>query len=135
MVIREKYKEERNEIKISNKGNGYWATFMDNNYINKDQNNRQETYAHTVVKDGDFCDVLNSLADFTAGFYNKGVNLNFGEQYMSIPEREKETIEKVVKKLETLSVSHKVLLESVKKIEDIVTDDSLYESNMLADFR
>ena len=135
MVMREKYKEERNEIKISNKGNGYWATFINNNYINKDQNNRQEDFTYFAVRGGDFCEVIKSISGFTAGFYNKGVDLNFDDSSNLIPAKEKETIEKVVKKLEEISISHKNLLSSVKKIEEIVSDDSLYESKMLADFR
>jgi len=136
MIIRDKYQEERNEIKISINDSKYYATFIDNNYINRDQNNRQETYPHVgVVNAGDFCDVINALANYTAGFYNNGVDLNFGEQAMPIPAKEKETIERVVKKLENISISHKTLLESVKQIEKIVTDDSLYDSKMLADFR
>jgi hypothetical protein len=134
-MIREKYQEERNEIKLVLYPDGYQATFVDNNHINRDQNNRQEDYPHLVVTAGDFLEVINAIASFRAGFYTRGVNLNFDDSSNLIPVKEKETIELVVKKLETIAISHKNILESVKKIEKIVTDDSLYESKMLDDFR
>lgn len=108
-------KEKKNEIWISRNGLGYFVCLTDNHYINRHQNNRIENYTYGNfnggLAGGDYYDLLNKLLEF-GELYSKGIKLKFE----NIPEKEKLTIEKLVKRLEKLSTENKDLKYSLKMI-------------------
>jgi hypothetical protein len=124
-IIRHKYKKEKNIIQVSKRGRGYCITFVDNNFINSEQDNRQETYPFFEVKDGDYCEVLDSLTHFSSLFYDKGIILSFGEGAEIIPEKEKLTLMKVIQRLENLSISHSNLLSNISSISKFLDNSQI----------
>ena len=71
---------------------GYLANFIDNNYINRKQNNKTESYTYTNfnggLEKGDYCDLLNKIIEFTE-LYSKGIKLKFYKNSLKIPQKKR----------------------------------------------
>ncbi len=113
-------KEKKNEIWISRNSLGYFVNLTDNHYINYHQNKRIESYTYNNfnggLAGGDYYDVLNKLLEFKE-LFSKGIKLKFDKNpVIKISEKEKSTIEKLVKKFEELSAENQDLKYSLKMI-------------------
>jgi len=100
---------------------GYWATLIDNNTM---ENRSKITKSVWCGTDETFQQLMINLIEipykWCEDFYGNGVDLKFDEKE-KIPSREKLSIEKLVKRLETSEVKIKKLSDILKNMKEVVS--------------
>ncbi len=94
--------EKKNEIYIQKSNLGYSIRLTDNYYYNRDMG-KIESYTYGQLNggldEGNFLDALNKLLEFEE-LYSKGIKLKFKKSLgVEIPKEEKQTIEKLIRRL------------------------------------
>ena len=116
-------KEEKNEIWIRNNDWGSFLDYKDNNYgcggETKDYNKQY------LLQGKKFYEIIDTILSVSDNFYDKGVELKFEkDSIIEIPK--KETIEKLIKRLEELSLKNRDLKYSLKIICELSKDEKSF---------
>ena len=121
-------KEKKNKIFIGKKNLGYFVYFTDNHYYNRNTD-KIESYTYYGpnggLTEGDYCDVLNKLLGFEE-LYFKGIKIKFAKHSKKIPKKEKETIKKLVNRLERLSIENRDLKYSLKMMCELSKNEKSF---------
>ena len=121
--------EKKNEIWIGKNGRGYYIHLTNNHYYNRDTDKIENyTYSHLNegLDEGDFLDALNKLLYFGV-LYSKGIKLKFEKNsVVKIPEKEKQTIEKLIERLEKNAKEIKDLKYTIKMINTFSKDGEFH---------
>ncbi|MDP2672683.1 MAG: hypothetical protein Q8O84_02635 [Nanoarchaeota archaeon] len=109
--------EKKNEIFIDKSQRKYFLSYQDNNYKHK---NKIVSYFRTVFSEGDFYKLIKEILKMSSDFYKKGIDLKIKEDsVVEISKNEKQTIEKLVKRLEKNAKENKNLKYTIKVINDL----------------
>jgi hypothetical protein len=107
----------KNKIWIGRNGNGY--SVHKNDRVCSEKSISSYCWPNSTS----FYDVLDLLINISDEFYEKGINLNFDKKPMTeIPFEEKDTIEKLVKKLEYSAIKNKNLKKSLIQIKKVSSE-------------
>ena len=113
--------EKKNEIFIRKhsitNGTAYWVNY----YPSTDIDESKKDYNR--LHEGDFYEVLSLLINTSNNFYKNGIKLEFEKNpIIKIPQKEKQTIEKLVRKLEKDAKEIKDLKYTIKMINTLSKD-------------
>ena len=111
-----KYKERKNEIEIWHPVKGYYMRLIDNNAPSGYTNSEPQRASYNLLIAGDFYDVISTLAGVPEEDYNKGIKLTFGKKDVRLQKKEKETIERVVRRLEASGLNHKKFFTGINSV-------------------
>ncbi len=110
-------KNQKNRIWVGRNGNGY--SIHKNDRICSEKSRGSYCWPNS----SEFYDVLDLLINTSDEFYGEGISLKFDkEPKVEIPSKEKETIEKLVKRLENFATKNKILKKNLKKIKNISSE-------------
>ncbi len=113
-------KEKKNEIWIGHNGRGYFLDYTDRYYK---FHGKIESYHKQYLQGGNFYKAINTILNIANNFCEKGIKLKFEKNpVIEIPEKEKETIEKLINRLEKDAKENRDLRYSLKIISELSND-------------
>ena len=123
-MIKKIMTEKENEIWIGKNGKGYFLYCKDNYYKN---HGKTESYDKQSLQGGDFYSLAQEIIIMPDYFYEKGIKLKFEKNsVVKIPEKEKQTIEKLIERLEKNAKEIKDLKYTINRINTLSKDREVH---------